>query len=63
MPHKAESRLRDLIEELQRAQDEAGGLAERVRQDVAGAMTGAELRPVGTSGSRTRKKKAGKKKR
>jgi hypothetical protein len=63
MPHKTTSRLRELLEQLQRAQHESGGLAEQARQDLAGAMHGGDLRPVGTAGAVPRKKKAGKKKR
>jgi len=63
MPHKTTSRLRELLEQLQRAQHESGGLARQARQDLAGAMNTGDLRPVGTAGDVPRKKKAGKKKR
>jgi hypothetical protein len=63
MPHKTASRLRELLEELQRAQHESGGLAQQARQELAGMMNGGELRPVGTAGGGPRKKKAGRKKR
>ena len=64
MPHKTTSRLRELIEELQKAQHQSDDLAQQARHDLAGAIAGGELRPVGTSGGSTaRKKKAGKKKR
>ena len=63
MPHKTASRLRELLEQLQRAQHESRGVAEQARQDLAGVMHAGELRPVGTAGAVPRKKKAGKKKR
>ncbi|HEX6322481.1 MAG TPA: hypothetical protein VFZ36_02050 [Vicinamibacterales bacterium] len=63
MPHKTASRLRELLEQLQRAQHESGDVAEQARQDLAGAISSGELRPVGTAGAVARKKKAGKKKR
>ena len=63
MSLKATSRMRDLLHELQRTQTEAGGLARQARQDVAGAINGADLRPASASDRTTRKKKAGKKKR
>lgn len=61
MPHTA-NRLRQLLEELQRAQHESGDVASQARQDLAGAISGSDLRPVGAARSQ-RKKKAGKKKR
>jgi hypothetical protein len=63
MPHKTASRLRELLEQLQRAQRESGGVAEQARQELAGVINGGELRPVGTIGAMPRKKKAGRKKR
>lgn len=63
MPQKTASRLRDLLKELERAQNESGDLAIQARQEIAGLMGGGDVKPVGTSGSSRRKKKAGKKKR
>lgn len=63
MPHKTEARLRQLLEELKRAQSASGDTAQQAREDLAGMMTSGDLRPIGTSGTTLRKKKAGKKKR
>lgn len=62
MPNKTTSRLRELLEQLDKAQHQSDGLAQRARLGIAGMMRGGELRPAGPSGS-GRKKKAGKKKR
>lgn len=63
MPHKTTSRLRELLEALDKAQHQSDSLAERARLELAGVIHGGELKPVGTSGVVRRKKKAGKKKR
>ena len=63
MPNKTTSRLRELLEQLDKAQHQSDGLAQRARLEIAGMMRGGELRPAGPSGSARRKKKAGKKKR
>jgi hypothetical protein len=63
MPHRTTSRLRELLDELQKAQSESGGLVRQARQDIAGVIANDALRPIGTSGSGARKKKAAKKKR
>ena len=58
MPQKTAARLRALLEELKKTQNESGDLALQARHDIAGAIAGDEFRPVGTSGSTPRKKKA-----
>ena len=63
MPQKTTSRLRELLEELQRAQHESGALAEQARHELAEVLRNGELKAVGTSGSIRHKKKAGRKKR
>ena len=63
MPQKTATRLRELLEELERAQNASGDLAAQTRQEIAALMRGGDVKPVGTSGSTSRKKKAGKKKR
>lgn len=63
MPQKHAARLRELIDELDRAQAESGDLADMARQELAGLMRGGELEPArGTSAAR-RSTKAGRKKR
>lgn len=63
MPHKAAARLRELLEQLKRAQNESGDLAEQARHELAGLIHDPALRPASASDSGRRKKKAGKKKR
>ena len=57
--------MRELLAELQKAQQESDGLVRKARTDVAEAIGGGELRPVGTSGGPAQrgKKKTGRKKR
>jgi len=62
MPQKT-SRLRELLNALERAQNESGDLAIQTRQEIAELMGGGDVKPVGTSGPSRRRKKAGKKKR
>lgn len=63
MPHRTTARLRELLAELTEAQHLSGDVVDKARRKVAGAIAGDELKPVGTSGAKRRKKKAGKKKR
>ena len=63
MPHKTAARLRELIQELERAQSESGDLADRARQELSDLARNGELRPVGTGGEVLRTRKAGRKKR
>jgi len=68
MPHTTE-RLRQLLDELHRAQRETGHLAERARQELAGVMIANDLKPASPAArsrqrkTATRSRKAGKKKR
>ena len=62
MPHKPPARLRELMDELSRAQSEAGDIADKARQEVAGLIRGAGLRPA-TPVSAGGRSKLGRKKR
>jgi hypothetical protein len=46
MPHKTAARLRELMDELNRAQSESGDTADKARQELAGVMRSGELRPA-----------------
>src|SRR5688500_333970 len=62
LPHKPAARLRELMDERNRAQSEAGDIADKARQEVAGLMRGGELKPA-TAANAARRSKLGRKKR
>ena len=62
MPQKDATRLRELMDALNRAQSEAGDLADKARQEVAGLMRGGQLKPASASNAGGRSK-LGRKKR
>ena len=62
MPHKPEARLRELLDQMKRAQNESRVVADRARRELAGMVRGGDLKPVGTSGTAPRKR-VGRKKR
>lgn len=62
MANTTASRLRELLEQLKRAQHETGDVAEQARHELAGLINGRALKPASAPDS-SRKKKAGRKKR
>lgn len=62
MPQKTAARLRELMDELNRAQSESGDVADKARQELAGVMRGGELKPA-TEPTSPQRSKPGRKKR
>jgi hypothetical protein len=68
MPHKKTSvprdsitRLRDLLTELKVARSGSDEFTQQARREIRAAIRGAELQPVGTSGTLPRRKRRAKK--